>query len=171
MEYVEAIAMAQQIKALLEPHCYKIEIAGSIRRKKLQVKDIEIVAIPKPYDTGLFADGLASVVDLWPCVKGELAYMARSGVKQCRYTRRLYKEGVYVDLFFANPKNWGYILALRTGSTNWNTDVLLPSIKKAGYQALGGHIRYQGAVVPVPEETDLFKLLRIPYILPEGRNI
>lgn len=53
MKYEDAILIAERVKAELEPHCERIEIAGSIRRKKPEVKDIEIVAIPKPYETGL----------------------------------------------------------------------------------------------------------------------
>ena len=65
MEYEVAIEIAEKVKALLLPHCERIEIAGSVRRKKPNVKDIEIVAIPKPFDTGLFESGIATVVNKW----------------------------------------------------------------------------------------------------------
>jgi len=55
MNLTEAQRIAQIVKSELSPHCERIEIAGSIRRGKPEVKDIEIVAIPKPYDVGLFA--------------------------------------------------------------------------------------------------------------------
>ena len=48
MKYEEALKIAEEVKALLAPHCLRIEIAGSIRRKKPEVKDIEIVAYPSP---------------------------------------------------------------------------------------------------------------------------
>lgn len=38
---------AQRLRAHLEPFCERVEVAGSIRRGKPQVSDIEIVAIPK----------------------------------------------------------------------------------------------------------------------------
>ncbi len=38
---------AQKLLAQLEPHCERIEIAGSIRREKEEIGDIELVAIPK----------------------------------------------------------------------------------------------------------------------------
>ena len=50
MIYEQALEIAEKTKALLAPHCERIEIAGSIRRLKPFVKDIEIVAIPKPYE-------------------------------------------------------------------------------------------------------------------------
>jgi len=49
MKYSEILLIAEQVKAELQPHCIRIEIAGSIRRKKPECRDIEIVAIPKPY--------------------------------------------------------------------------------------------------------------------------
>ena len=63
MNLQQAQQIAERIKSELAPHCDRIEIAGSIRRKKPEVKDIEIVCIPKPYETGLFASGIAKVVD------------------------------------------------------------------------------------------------------------
>ena len=65
MKYEEAIEIAEKVKTLLLPHCERVEIAGSVRRKKTDVKDIEIVAIPKPFDTGLFESGIATVVNKW----------------------------------------------------------------------------------------------------------
>jgi DNA polymerase/3'-5' exonuclease PolX len=48
MKYVEVIKIAERVRAQPEPFFIIREIAGSIRRKKSEVKDIEIVAIPKP---------------------------------------------------------------------------------------------------------------------------
>lgn len=41
--YAEAHSIALAVLELLRPHCIRIEIAGSIRREKPEVKDIEIV--------------------------------------------------------------------------------------------------------------------------------
>ena len=43
----EALPIAEKLKAELAPFCSRIEIAGSIRRKKPEVKDIEIVCVLK----------------------------------------------------------------------------------------------------------------------------
>jgi DNA polymerase/3'-5' exonuclease PolX len=45
--YVPAAHVAAYIFRLLQPHCERIHLAGSIRRMKMLVKDIEIVCIPK----------------------------------------------------------------------------------------------------------------------------
>ena len=41
--YDEAYSIALVVLELLRPHCIRCEIAGSIRREKPEVKDIEIV--------------------------------------------------------------------------------------------------------------------------------
>ena len=48
MELQEAQKFANQIVELISPFCHKIIVAGSIRRKKAQVRDVDIVLIPKP---------------------------------------------------------------------------------------------------------------------------
>ena len=111
MEYNKALKIAEDVKYHLSAYCERIEIAGSIRRRKPEVKDIEIVAIPKPYDVGLFASGIATVVSKWQKVKGELP---------CKYTQRILPEGIKLDLFFAEPGNWGLIYAIRTGSADYS---------------------------------------------------
>jgi DNA polymerase/3'-5' exonuclease PolX len=98
MKLEQALEIAEKVKALLAPHCERIEIAGSIRRKKPDVKDIEIVAIPKPFDTGLFESGIATVVNKWQKVKGELP---------CKYTQRILPEGIKLDLFFCRAWELG----------------------------------------------------------------
>jgi len=47
MELEKAKAIAEQIRVLLRPACNRIEIAGSIRRRKPEVGDIELLCIPK----------------------------------------------------------------------------------------------------------------------------
>jgi len=170
----EAQEKAARILELLAPHCERIEIAGSVRREKPHVKDIEIVAIPKPYEVGLFASGLALVVERWPKRKGELG-------PSCRYTQRIF-EGTTVDLFFCRPETWGLILAIRTGPTEFSK-ALLERCKQRGYHSVFGQLhrrrKYQfGSVdlleqlVPVdtPEEEAIFEYAGLKYIPPTWRE-
>src|SRR5688572_29668173 len=114
MEYQKAIIIAEKIIEELRPHCYRCEIAGSVRRRRSEVKDIEIVAIPKPFEIGLLESGIATVVNRWDKVKGTLP---------CRYTQRRLPEGIALDLFFADKTNWGLIYAIRTGSADFSHKV------------------------------------------------
>jgi len=161
MEYTKALEIAEKIKAELSPHCERIEIAGSIRRKKPEVKDIEIVAIPKPYEIGLFESGIATIVNQWEKVKGELP---------CKYTQRILTEGIKLDLFFAVHANWGLIYAIRTGSADYSHKVLASTWVKKGYKSIDGHLTWNENRVLVAEEKDLFERIGIPFIEPEKRN-
>lgn len=161
MKLEQALEIAEKVKALLAPYCERIEIAGSIRRKKANVKDIEIVAIPKPFDTGLFESGIATVVNQWQKVKGELP---------CKYTQRILPEGIKLDLFFAERGNWGLIYAIRTGSAEYSHKVLATEWVKRGYKSEGGYLVANGKQIAVPEEEDLFRRIGVPFKEPELRS-
>lgn len=160
-DYRTALAIAERVKAALEPHCDRIAIAGSIRRQRPQVSDIEIVAIPKPYQTGLFASGIATVVNEWQKVKGELP---------CKYTQRILPEGIKLDLFFAEPGNWGYIMAIRTGSAAFSK-MLAQSWKQRGYKGEDGYLTYKGRRINIKTEEDLFCYAGVKYVEPEKREL
>lgn len=160
MELKKALEIAESVKAEMAPHCHRIEIAGSIRRCKPEVKDIEIVAIPKPYDVGLFASGVAPIIDQWEKVRGELP---------CKYTQRILPGGIKLDLFFATAENWGYIYGIRTGSAEYSANVLARGWVGNGYKGIGGMLTYDGQPVAVKEEEDLFRLCGVKYIEPSFR--
>ncbi len=158
----EAKYLAECVKQMLTPHCYRVEIAGSIRRGCPFVKDIEIVCIPKPYETGLFASGVAEVVNLWPKVKGELP---------CKYTQRILPEGIKLDLFFAEVGNFGLIFAIRTGSADYSHKKLATRWVQLGFNSKDGYLHKNGKPIAVTEEKQLFKILQIPFQPPDKRNL
>lgn len=161
MKLQQAKTIADNVLEQLAPHCERIEIAGSIRRKKPEVKDIEIVAIPKPYEVGLFSSGVASVIDQWQKVKGELP---------CKYTQRILPEGIKLDLFFAVPGNWGLIFAIRTGSAEFSHKILGNAWVKRGYKSKNGWLHKNGKDIYVGEEKDLFNKIGLEWVDPEFRN-
>lgn len=163
MKLEHALYLAESAMDLLAPHCERIEIAGSIRRRRPEVEDIEIVAIPKPYDVGRFESGIATVVNLWPRVRGELP---------CLYTRRRLTGGMELDLFVATPENWGYILAIRTGSADYSHKVLARKWRRRGFAGRGGMLyNSRGQAVDVREEEDVFAVVGLAWVPPELREV
>ena len=162
MKLEQALEIAERVKKELSPFCERIEIGGSIRRRKPIVGDIEIIVIPKPYDVGMFESGIATIVKKWEKVKGELP---------CKYTQRILPEGIKLDLFFATKENWGLIYALRTGSANYSHHILGKKWVELGYKSISGKLTKDGVLIPVYEESDLFELLCIPYVIPNLRNL
>lgn len=162
MNLQEAYLIATRVKAELAPHCEEIEIAGSIRRQVPEVSDIEICCIPKPYSVGLWADGIAAVLDKWPKVRGYLP---------CKAVQRMLPEGILLDLYTARPENWGLILAVRTGSADYSHQVLANRWLRRGYKSVNGMLTLNGREIPVYTEQKLFDLIGLPYVRPERRFI
>src|ERR1017187_2735332 len=48
MKLAAAEKLAEKVVAELEPFCMRIAVAGSIRRQRAEVNDIDLVLIPKP---------------------------------------------------------------------------------------------------------------------------
>lgn len=160
--YQEALKQANEVIELLSPHCSKINLAGSIRRKKSMVKDIEIVCIPLPYEVGLFESGIATIINRWEKVKGELP---------CKYTQRILPSGIKLDLFIANEQNYGFQLAIRTGSADYSHRVLGYAWTTRGLKSIDGILTKAGIPIPTPTEQDFFNLIKVPFTSPELREV
>ena len=167
-----AMDIAEKVKSELEPFCNKIEIAGSIRREKPLVKDIEIVCIPKrDIQSVLFKDdlnlissvsqGFQKVVHQWEKVRGD---------SDGKYTQRVLPQGIKLDLFMAHEENWGLILAVRTGSAEFSRKGLGRTWCKLGYKSIDGMLHLRGKAIPIREEEYLFNLLGLPFIDPKFRT-
>lgn len=161
----EARAIANEIMEELRPHCERIEIVGSIRRNREDVKDIDLVIIPKKYETGLFATGIPAILDKFEKVRGELEW------QKTRNVIRKHPTGLQIDCYLCEPKNYGLIKLIRTGSMEFNRDILIPAINRSGYKSRDGYLTYEEETVDVNEEETLFKLIGLAYIEPKLRNI
>jgi DNA polymerase/3'-5' exonuclease PolX len=186
MRLEEAKQIAEKYLNLLKPYCWRIEIAGSIRREKPEVKDIEIVVLLSEFDLEFDTDehqmprdlvGFSYEVNKLEKVKGE---------PTGKYTQRMLPEGIKLDLFMANEKNWGLIFAIRTGSAEFSHKVLARGWVRAGYKSVNGMLRQNcflqelvdknktqifGQIIDVREEIDLFNLIGVPYIEPKLREV
>jgi len=168
MKLSSARNIAESIVVTLAPHCEpgRCVIAGSIRRGKPEPRDIEVVCIPNLAAFGLFGDELVTdpafvhAVNLWDKVKGE---------PTGKYTQRIV-DGVKLDLFMPSRNCWGNILAIRTGSARFSHEVLANTWVRLGFKSVEGMLWRDGKPYPCPEETDLFKLLGIPWVKPEDRT-
>lgn len=160
--YAKAYKIALEVLEQIKPYCIRAEIAGSIRRKKAEVGDIEIVAIPKPYEIGLFQSGIATVINQWEKVKGELP---------CKYTQRKLPSGIKLDIFFAKKENWGLVFAVRTGSADYSHKILANGWVRNGFKSIDGYLFRDSERYEVREEKDLFKISGVAYVEPEKRNL
>lgn len=154
----KAEEIANKYVELLKPFCKRIEIAGSVRRRKPEVKDIEIVCIRNTKYLRNFVDTVASLRKI-------------KGSPIGKYTHRSLPEGILLDLFMCFEDNWGLIFAIRTGSADFSHLVLGNAWVKAGYNSADGFLKKDCRLVPVKEEEDLFKLCKLKFIPPEQREV
>lgn len=169
-EVVQPIADA--VVEQIMHHCDRIEIAGSLRRGKSEVGDIEIICIPKKIivTDDLFTShsencmGFVQAVDQFQKIKGD----ARLG----KYMQRIYPPPleIRIDIFTAEPDTWGYILMLRTGPADFSRGMVV-ELRKHGLIGENGAIYNQANKkrVPCPDEETFFNLVKIKYIHPKWR--
>lgn len=171
MELQKAKAIAEELKALLEPVCQRVIIAGSIRRQKPEVGDIELLCIPK------FIDG----VDQLDREIGALVIQGRLGFRLNKRGSRAYgpknklmlhiPSGIGVDIFSTDLGCWPVALVVRTGSAETNKRIAMAAIRK------GWHLRAYGRGFTTPDgemvcrsERDVFEFAGLPYLEPWERE-
>lgn len=180
--------LAEKIKFELSPACTRIEIAGSIRRQKKYVGDIEIVAIPKMRpDIG----AQLSLLGDPPQAVSALDILLNHMVANKENFRRGDKDGqlhknflieydedgseVCLDLFITSHNQWGYIYALRTGpgeyNRAWVTQESKGGLLSDSVRCIGGWlVGADGKGINTPEERDVFKWVEGGFIPATDRD-
>lgn len=179
----EAAALATELAARLAPACERIEIAGSIRRQRPDIGDLELVAIPqhaRQFD--LFGEPCGST----NLLEERVAWLLESGKLEPRLTtdgqQRLgakYKALVYrgmgVDLFITSPECWGVIFTIRTGPADFSHRLVT---RRDQGGLCPNHLRVRdgrlvgtdGQSLDTPTEESVFAAIGLPWIAPEERR-
>ncbi|MCW1922700.1 hypothetical protein OKA05_09055 [Luteolibacter arcticus] len=176
-----ALVAAGELAAVLEPLCSRMAIAGSIRRGKLLVGDVEILYIPRfeerPVD--LLDMGLVNLAD------EAIAGMLASGILTKRPDKNgntawgdknklaLHSSGVPIDLFSATDANWWNYLVCRTGPADSNTRIATAAQARGWkWNPYGsGFTRIAtGETHACHSEEAVFAFVGLPYLPPEKRQ-
>jgi len=189
MNLSAAKTIADSLVERLTPYCDRVMIAGSIRREKPEVKDIEIVAAPKlvtavggdlfnpkpQHETSV--DFIRAVKSLGVPVKGQ---------PTGRYTQITLPEGVALDLFMPTPGDYWRQFAIRTGSSDYAARKIAGGWKARGWcgsdeglrliddcvkKSAGWKCINPNAQLPPEWESEeaFFEWLGIPWIHPRNR--
>lgn len=190
----EARELVAPLINALQPHCERVEVAGSIRRGKPFVNDLEIVCVPKtlaittpkvtkPAD--LFAPeeqveetktmrvpGFVNLVDGW---QGATMDMMPNGKKfgsawDGRYCKFLLPSGTQVDLFITSLEQWGYIFLIRTGSADFSR-MVATRWSQTGHKGIDGELTRAGLTLHFREEDELFAHLGMSTPHPSEREM
>jgi len=164
MELEQAQKIASQVITKLAPFCDRIEVAGSIRRRRPFCHDIDIVCIPS--NQGQFLYQLQ-----------QLGKIKMGGGKLIRCDT---PNGIELDIYIATPETWATLLLIRTGSKAHNIKLC----KRALSMGMKLHADGSGLFRLIPEgcermneeriagdtEESIFEALEMKFLKPENRE-
>lgn len=173
--------MAGEIVHAIHDVCLNLAIAGSLRRLKPEVGDVEILYQPT---TELRPDGLffQSVIDM---AAERIEQLLRRGIITKRLSEKgtptwgplnklsvHVKTGIPVDIFCEpDPENWARSLLIRTGPAEFNIRIIQACADQGvKLHAYGKALTRNGEVIPCGSEQAIFSVARIPYLKPEHRK-
>lgn len=173
---------AEQIKLWLKPYCERIEIAGSIRRGRPQVGDVDLVIIPRiTTRRDLVGACIGHENECWRfvwafCGQGGATLLAGKEPDATLMNIRLRK--CQLDLFFCKPETWATTLLCRTGSKEHNIwfaerakSMRLHWTPNRGVFPLSGAIGSRRLVLSAEDEIALYRHLGLHYMAPENREL
>jgi DNA polymerase/3'-5' exonuclease PolX len=137
----EAKAIAEEVKAQIADACESVVIAGSIRREKAEVGDIELVIVPRYSEVNLVRVDLFTEKEVrFNLLERRLHQLANDGTiverhkengsriawlgkDESRYIAATYQGRIGIDFFMVLPDRmdwYGWTLLLRTGPADAN---------------------------------------------------
>lgn len=173
-----AHAVALALVATLRPACLRVEIAGSIRRKRADVGDVEVVAVPR-MEQGVpvaMFEPAPEISALDPVLarlqaEGRVVPHPTDPKNGERYKKLwLPKAGLQLDLFIVTLATWGPQFAIRTGPVEYSKR-LVTALNHKGWRCERGTVYdREGEPVPCPEERDFLAACGEPWTEPEHRR-
>ena len=195
MKNEEAAEIGYGLLEWLAPYCRRAEIAGSVRRGKPEVKDLDILAIPvidHRQTIGLFGP-VGPLVEL-SLVEEALAHglppgWGPGGKNGPKLKRFIHTSGLVCELYMATAESWGGALAIRSGPAEFS-QALMVRARRIGMQVSGGYYLHRHAarvgpdgnaipcekgehcimIVPCYEEVEFFEALGVEWREPGGRS-
>jgi DNA polymerase (family 10) len=147
------VEQLQENKAAIQ-----VEVAGSIRRRKETVGDIDIL---------ISSSDPASVMDRFCSLPQVKKVIAKGGKK----STILVGDNLHVDLRHIEEKQFGAGLMYFTGSKAHNIALRKRALKQGMKLSEYGLVKERdGEVVAEKEEQEIYKALGLPYIPPELRE-
>jgi len=142
------------------------QVAGSLRRGREYVSDIDFVVLP--IDSGAWEVARTEFPGLMvrgnKVIAGSVPVDEDSGSGGPRNIR--------YELYRATEANWGMILLVRTGSAEHNVGLAqVAKLRGLSFRAGVGVVDGRGIVVGGETEESIFSALRLPYVEPARREL
>lgn len=163
--YEKALPVAMKVLYGLSVACTRIEIAGSLRRQKDMIGDLEIVAIPD-------GDRLYELLDK-KLADGRITHLPKKrwGLKQRAFMFDGFQFDVYIQ---PDPATWGYNFLARTGSAEFS-HLMVTKRSEGGwkpdcFECKNARVWWSDKVLDTPDEQNIFALWGMDYVAPEMRT-
>lgn len=196
MKLLEAEIIAENIRQRLMPYCEheRCFIAGSVRRKKTEVKDIEIVCQPKiTVLKDMFDWDEGEIIDMnFTKTVEQLGIIKRGNTEGRMMQIELPYNGLMLDLFMPEAHDFFRQFVIRTGSADFSWKIIAAAWRRKGWCGTPDGLRRENECVEkkTPEgkstwacsitnptlppewksELDFFEWLNLTFIKPENRN-
>jgi len=162
LDLSEAQTIAAQVKATVDALCDRVEVAGSIRRQKTKVHDIDFVAVAKSDADWLKINEKLKQLKAKPNCSGNSVIKA---FVPC-------KDGLFqVDFYRAKPSTFGILLLIRTGSADHNMWLAGHAFSKGMRLKYSEGLIKNGVSVAGETEQSVFEALSLPYQHPTQREV
>jgi len=147
------LKLSKNIVEGLKPFCKRIEVAGSIRRREKNPKDIDIVLIPK--------DRIK--LEEFMKTKGKFE---QGGEHESTWN----VKGIKVELYYTDEKEWGAELLAYSSKKGAGIGLRIYA-KKKGFKLTqhGLFDRKTGKKIAGKTEREIYNALKKPYKEPEER--
>lgn len=170
LPWTQAATIAEQLVRELEPVAMRVKTVGSVRRRRPEVGDIEILIEPRMITVDLFG---TMGPDLEP-IRAIARRWRSDGVLSKdgdRYIQVFLESGLGVDLFLCwPPAQWGSLLAIRTGPADLGKHAVTLMIERGLRHREGHVVDLAGAIIPTPTENDFFAAAGLRCIAPRLRD-
>ncbi len=162
MDLKEAQKFSDQVKTSVAIHCSQIEVAGSIRRQREKVHDIDFVVVAK-------SDAE------WQKINEELKRLKAKPNCQGNAVIKAYlpcQAGLFqVDFYRAKPETFGIHLLVRTGSADHNMWLAAHAFSKGMRLKYSEGLLKEDKAIAGEDEKEVFAALELPCPLSCEREI
>lgn len=168
--FAEAFELARTVSEALEPVCVRSKVAGSLRRRRPDVGDIEFVVEPL---TDLVLPGLdrpgppnVDIIRTAAAKLGDLQPNKNPLARQLTIENLLGRTGLRCELYLVHPPaQWGSILAIRTGPRAL-APLVMKGFRRQGLRHINGHVPGHSTAT----EEEYFQLAGVPFVIPRLRD-
>lgn len=181
-----ALSVAKELCVALKPACSRLILAGSLRRGKHSVGDVEVIYIPHrgmhcpdgeifPRMTNLADLAISGLLENGAICKrssqkGTFAWGGKNKLAVHKAT------GIPVDLFTATEQNWWNYLVCRTGPADSNTRIAIAAQQRgwkwnpygSGFSR-GGPLAGDREEHVITSEEEVFSFVGLPFAQPWER--